>query len=142
MDLESKPALAATCNVNITATPRGGRGVASARRSTLRRTPCSGGKRVYSSFKSPVQSASVSTSQTSPEREVEELKKRRDELDSEIAQLQNEGMDIQELDQHIDLLHEYNDIKDIGQTLLGQLATLRGVTTRDLYSLFGLELDD
>ncbi|KAA0703788.1 DNA repair protein SWI5 -like protein [Triplophysa tibetana] len=48
----------------------------------------------------------------------------------------------EELDKHIDMLHEYNDIKDITQTLLGRLAGLRGVTTRDLYNDFGLELDD
>ncbi|XP_062410130.1 DNA repair protein SWI5 homolog [Sardina pilchardus] len=133
MESESRQEVTAKCNV----TPRRG-GLTS--RNTLGRTPCSGGRRVNSSFKSPVQS--VSSSQALPEREVEELKKKRDELDSQITLLQNEGMDIQELDQHIDLLHEYNDIKDIGQTLLGQLATLRGVTTRDLYSLFDLELDD
>uniref|UniRef100_A0A673I0X5 DNA repair protein SWI5 homolog n=1 Tax=Sinocyclocheilus rhinocerous TaxID=307959 RepID=A0A673I0X5_9TELE len=59
-----------------------------------------------------------------------------------IQVLNLQGFVVQELDQHIDLLHEYNDIKDIGQTLLGRLAGLRGVTTRDLYSHFGLELDD
>ncbi|XP_012689594.1 DNA repair protein SWI5 homolog [Clupea harengus] len=135
MESESGQELTAKCNV----TPR--QGGVTARR-TLRRTPISGDRRVHSSFKSPVQSTSASGSHASPEREVEELKRKRDELDSEIALLRNEGMEIQELDQHIDLLHEYNDMKDIGQTLLGQLATLRGVTTRDLYGLFDLELDD
>ncbi|KAM3843120.1 DNA repair protein SWI5 homolog, partial [Diretmus argenteus] len=77
-----------------------------------------------------------------PREEVEELRRRREELDTEIALLESEGYRVEELEQHIDLLHEYNDIKDIGQTLLGRLASLRGTTTRDLYSHFDLELDD
>jgi hypothetical protein len=41
-------------------------------------------------------------------------------------------------------LHEYNEIKDVGQALLGMLAQVRGqgATTKDLYGEFGLELDD
>uniref|UniRef100_A0A3P9NS35 DNA repair protein SWI5 homolog n=1 Tax=Poecilia reticulata TaxID=8081 RepID=A0A3P9NS35_POERE len=78
----------------------------------------------------------------SPEEEVAELQKKKEQLDSEIAQLEEEGCKVEELDQHIDKLHEYNDIKDIGQSLLGRIAALRGTTTRDLYAHFGLELDD
>lgn len=71
-----------------------------------------------------------------------QLERRKEQLDTEIAQLEAEGYRVEELDHHIAKLHEYNDIKDIGQSLLGRIAALRGTTTRDLYSHFGLELDD
>ncbi|XP_026153051.1 DNA repair protein SWI5 homolog [Mastacembelus armatus] len=96
--------------------------------------------KVHSKFKSPLQvtkSATVSAAE-----EVAELERKSEQLDTEIAQLEAEGYRVEELEHHIDMLHEYNDIKDIGQSLLGRIAALRGTTTRDLYSHFGLELDD
>ncbi|XP_077398406.1 DNA repair protein SWI5 homolog [Vanacampus margaritifer] len=110
------------------------------KRTPLKRTPFSKLKKVHSNFKSPGQV--IKPSKVSPEEEVEELETRRMQLDAEIAQLELEGYKVEELDCHIDMLHEYNDIKDIGQSLLGRIAALRGTTTRDLYSLFGLELED
>ncbi|XP_062870457.1 DNA repair protein SWI5 homolog [Trichomycterus rosablanca] len=107
-----------------------------------KRMPYSGCKKVNSGFKSPVQSSSTKNSAVCLETEIKQLQTNVAQLESEISQLDNEGVGVQELDQHIDLLHEYNDIKDIAQTLLGRLAGLRGVTTRDLYSHFSMELDD
>ncbi|XP_020795879.1 DNA repair protein SWI5 homolog [Boleophthalmus pectinirostris] len=104
------------------------------------RTPCSKFKKVHSNFKSPLQVPR--SAKVSPEEEVSELQRRREQLDSEIALLEAEGCNVEELEQHIDKLHEYNDIKDTGQLLLGRIAALRGTTTRDLYTHFGLDLDD
>ncbi|KFP27463.1 DNA repair protein SWI5, partial [Colius striatus] len=74
--------------------------------------------------------------------EIEELKQKDLALDQEIAQLLSEGYSLEELEQHISLLHEYNDIKDAGQMLLGKLAVIRGVTTKQLYPEYDLELSD
>ncbi|KAM6975885.1 DNA repair protein SWI5 homolog [Tautogolabrus adspersus] len=110
------------------------------RKGALKRTPYLKSKPVHSNFKSPLQVCD--SAKVSPAEEVVELKRRKEQLDAEIAQLEAEGYRVEELEHHIDMLHEYNDIKDIGQSLLGRIAALRGATTRDLYSHFGLELDD
>ncbi|KAM9841305.1 DNA repair protein SWI5 homolog [Aulostomus maculatus] len=117
-------------------TPRG----SDVEKGAQRRTSFPKFKKVHSNFKSPSQVTEIAKG--SPEEEVAELESRREQLDAEIAQLESEGCKVEELDCHIDKLHEYNDIKDIGQSLLGRIASVRGTTTRDLYSHFGLELDD
>lgn len=48
----------------------------------------------------------------------------------------------QEMRSHMNRLHEYNELKDVGQALLGRLAILRGLTTKALYPEFGIELED
>ncbi|XP_056396184.1 DNA repair protein SWI5 homolog [Hyla sarda] len=114
--------------------------------SSLRRTPLGIRGRCSSGFKSPVQSPSVSKSSASHgdnlQRDISDLKTKEASLDKEIERLEAEGVCTEELDEHISLLHEYNELKDTGQMLLGRLAVLRGVTTKDLYAEFGLDLED
>ncbi|XP_069762153.1 DNA repair protein SWI5 homolog isoform X2 [Narcine bancroftii] len=108
---------------------------------SLRRTPVGSSKKLNASFKSPILSSHRSSDATDLQIELEDLKKKSKDLDQQIAELISEGYTLEELDQHIDQLHEYNDIKDVGQMLLGKLV-VRGVTVKDLYNEFRLELDD
>ncbi|XP_070781275.1 DNA repair protein SWI5 homolog [Enoplosus armatus] len=135
MNTEKSAETSCSANNSPVSTPEG-----NDLRGALKRTPFSKFKRVHPNFKSPLQV--TESAKVSPAEEVAELERRREQLDTEIAQLEAEGYRVEELEHHIDMLHEYNDIKDIGQSLLGRIAALRGTTTRDLYSHFGLELDD
>ncbi|KAJ3017654.1 swi5-like zinc finger protein [Thoreauomyces humboldtii] len=47
-----------------------------------------------------------------------------------------------ELAAHIKRLHDYNEIKDIGQMLMGKLAEREGTTTRSMYERFELGVED
>ncbi|XP_058158310.1 DNA repair protein SWI5 homolog [Dasypus novemcinctus] len=81
-------------------------------------------------------------SEESLQLDIQKLKEKRDLLDKEISQLISEGYNVDELENHISQLHEYNDIKDVGQMLLGKLAVIRGVTTKELYPEFDLDMND
>uniref|UniRef100_A0ACB8EZY7 Uncharacterized protein n=2 Tax=Sphaerodactylus townsendi TaxID=933632 RepID=A0ACB8EZY7_9SAUR len=91
-----------------------------------RRTPTGTQRNCNARFKSPVPSPKTCQSDAANREtlqcEMEELKGKDLALDQEIAQLLAEGFSPEELDRHITLLHEYNDIKDVGQMLMGRLA--------------------
>ncbi|XP_070614938.1 DNA repair protein SWI5 homolog [Erythrolamprus reginae] len=108
------------------------------------RTPQASRRSCNASFKSPVLSprSGQPANKDILQREIEELKSREITVDQEIAQIKTEGYNLEELENHITLLHEYNEIKDAGQMLLGRLAAIRGVTTKDLYPEFDLDLHD
>ncbi|XP_008824620.2 DNA repair protein SWI5 homolog, partial [Nannospalax galili] len=112
----------------------------------LRRTEPGQNRRCHGAFRSPRPSPKSEQADGASEEplnvSIQKLKERRDMLDSEIARLMSAGYNVRELEGHITLLHEYNDIKDVGQMLLGRLAVIRGVTSKELYPEFGLDMDD
>ncbi|XP_065275106.1 DNA repair protein SWI5 homolog isoform X2 [Emys orbicularis] len=91
------------------------------------RTPTGILRNCNAGFKSPIQSPrscqSDGVNKEALQHEVEELKQKDLALDQEISQLLAEGYSLEELEKHISLLHEYNDIKDTGQMLLGKLGS-------------------
>lgn len=74
-------------------------------------------------------------------RDILKLREAVAELESEVGLMAEEYSEA-ELQKHIDKLHEYNEMKDMGQLLLGKLAGVEGTTTAALYQKFGLELDN
>ncbi|QSZ30895.1 hypothetical protein DSL72_000453 [Monilinia vaccinii-corymbosi] len=82
---------------------------------------------------------------------ISSILSRNAQLKSEIAQKVEKTQEIsQGLEQparetvkrHIKLLHDYNDIKDVGQGLLGMIADNRGVRVGELYEEFGVNIAD
>ena len=73
-------------------------------------------------------------------RDVLKLKEMVARVESEVCVMAEEYSE-KELQDHIDKLHEYNEMRDIGQILLGKLAEVEGITTTVLYQRFGLDLN-
>lgn len=73
--------------------------------------------------------------------DVAKLRERLEEVEKEMEVL-SASYSEEELQAHIEKLHEYNEVKDMGQLLLGKIAEVEGTTTAALYERFGLELDD
>ncbi|XP_053741214.1 DNA repair protein SWI5 homolog isoform X2 [Synchiropus splendidus] len=115
-----------TCNSTVAATDL---------KKVLKRTPFSKSRKVHSKFKSPLQVSEVAP--VSPEEELAELERKQEQLGAEISQLEAEGYRVEELDHHIDMLHEYNDIKDIGQSLLGRIAIAVRILNPDMVHQIG-----
>eukprot|EP00112_Aurelia_sp_Birch-Aquarium-sp1_P003349 Seg1374.5 transcript_id=Seg1374.5/GoldUCD/mRNA.D3Y31 product="DNA repair protein SWI5" protein_id=Seg1374.5/GoldUCD/D3Y31 len=105
----------------------------------------SGTSGCFAPFKSPKPNSGDSTVSKRCKiviaKQVITLKHKKDKIDEELAKL-GELYQEEELDVHIEKLHEYNDIKDIGQMLLGRLAEVEQTTTKVLYERYGLGLDD
>lgn len=89
----------------------------------FRKQPFRSSSKLRQPFKSPLQMRRQTTSledEASLVKEIETLKAKLEILDKEIKDLSEEYSE-EELQQHIQMLHEYNEIKDVGQLLLGKL---------------------
>ncbi|XP_046547763.1 DNA repair protein SWI5 homolog [Haliotis rubra] len=95
-------------------------------------------------FKSPLGSTRSLTpeSEETLQADIVALHARLSEVETEIQQLVDEGYKQEELQTHIEKLHEYNEIKDTGQMILGRIATMEAVRTKDLYERYSLGLED
>uniref|UniRef100_T1IY55 DNA repair protein SWI5 homolog n=1 Tax=Strigamia maritima TaxID=126957 RepID=T1IY55_STRMM len=103
--------------------------------------------RYRSAFKSPIlrpasSNTSVVVTKDQMQREIQELMEKVKALDNEIAELEEEGCKEEELEVHIDKLHRYNEIKDVAQMVMGRIAVLDGVTTKDVHEKYGIGSKD
>ncbi|XP_067127297.1 DNA repair protein SWI5 homolog isoform X3 [Centruroides vittatus] len=75
-------------------------------------------------------------------KQIESLKSKEHHLDEQIKNLREEGFKEEELNMHIEKLHEYNEVKDIAQLILGKLAIFEGVTIKEMHEKYGLNPED
>ena len=87
-------------------------------------------------------SSALHNSCESLEEIVADVKIAKEKLYNLECQLQMFSNKDDRLQFYISKLHEYNEIKDTGITLIGKLAEVEFLTTADLYEIFGLQIED
>ncbi|GFQ77039.1 hypothetical protein TNCT_460151 [Trichonephila clavata] len=103
-----------------------------------------------SSFKSPllktvdkkVAFQFENTSTEDMKKSVIELWQKNEDLKKEIEDLKEKGFEEDDLKWYIDKLHEYNEIKDVAQMIMGKIAVLEQTTVRKVHEEFGMKDDD
>ncbi|KAL3446236.1 Swi5-domain-containing protein [Aspergillus insuetus] len=80
-------------------------------------------------------------------KKLETLRASNKDLESQVAEIESQVAEIraklkndpsETVKRHIQLLHEYNEIKDAGQGLLGLIADARGMRQVDVEREFGV----
>ncbi|KAF9288608.1 swi5-like zinc finger protein [Mortierella alpina] len=59
-----------------------------------------------------------------------------------LHSIRGEGTPSEIIDRHIKELHRYNEIKDVGQIILGKCAEVEGTTIKEQYEKYGLDIED
>lgn len=98
-------------------------------------------KGVSLKFKSPLKNDSQSVKlEKDAIEEYQVLVKRDASLDDDISVLSSTcASSSNNVASVVSLLHEFNDIKDVTQIVLGKLASVQGKTLKELHEQFGLE---
>ncbi|KAL2825584.1 hypothetical protein BDW59DRAFT_70915 [Aspergillus cavernicola] len=75
---------------------------------------------------------------------ITDLESQAAEIESQVAEIRAKLKDdpSDTVKRHIRLLHEYNEIKDVGQGLMGLIADARGVRQVDVQKEFGVGVRD
>ncbi|CAK9296972.1 unnamed protein product [Gordionus sp. m RMFG-2023] len=73
---------------------------------------------------------------------IEELEKELNEIEEKIKEFIKIGYKLDKSQIYMNLLHEYNDIKDIGLKIFGELARYKGVTIKEIYKTFDMDIVD
>jgi len=89
----------------------------------------------------PLRVSTASNDKVELAKQVVLLQEQIQEKDKEINELSKEYSE-DELQKHIDMLHEYNEMKDIAQMVIGKLAEVNGTTTKEMYTTFNLDVND
>ncbi|GFU28918.1 hypothetical protein TNCV_470501 [Trichonephila clavipes] len=103
-----------------------------------------------SSFKSPLLKTAdkkvafqfENTSTEDTKKSVVELWQKNEDLKEKIEDLKEKGFEEDDLKWYIDKLHEYNEIKDVAQMIMGKIAVLEQTTVRKVHEEFGMKDDD
>eukprot|EP00055_Hartaetosiga_balthica_P013922 m.73783 g.73783 ORF g.73783 m.73783 type:complete len:212 (+) comp8428_c0_seq3:126-761(+) len=107
--------------------------------------------RIRKGFSTPRKSSTSSRIVASSERGVfskAAMSQSTDKVKEDVEKLEKEIQELEkfynehELDTLIHKLHVYNDLKDVAQTVLGVLARDKGITTKEMYSNYDLNLED
>lgn len=72
--------------------------------------------------------------------QLEALQAKRDSLQRKLDEMTPVNENARKIE-IMDLLHQYNDIKDAAQIIIGALANLDGVTLKSLHEKFELPFD-
>ncbi|CAH1105878.1 unnamed protein product [Psylliodes chrysocephalus] len=95
-------------------------------------------------YRTPKKLKKVDSKETSTNLELksryERLQKENSKLDKEIEGLEKDGV-TEDMHLQMEALHDYNEMKDVTQVVLGYLADVEHVTLKELHQRYNLPIE-